>query len=192
MSGMANMSMGESGLDSVRFGGGIPALERCELADVLPILIRIEHKSEIRLYDLSKGQLTEIVNVCSGMSVETRASTELSALIRVGLEERVVEISQDAAGGLCDVIFAAVLLRVFHDEANAGMSFGELIDEARLTLLDELPHALGYSGADELECDMMEGRSVLLRAHYYVGACTAPLALRERVVEHRAVSLHAA
>jgi|GEM_PF-2752794 len=189
---MAKTTWGEAGFDVVRFGGQFSTAEQCELADVLPLLMQIEQKSKIGLFDLSSAKLAEIIDVCAGMRVETQASTDLSSSIRICLEERKVEVSQDAAGGLRDVIFAAVLLRVFHDEAYAGMSFCELIDEARLTILDELPHAMGYSGSDELECTMMESHSIVLKTHYHPGSCALPLPEHEKVVEHLAVVLHAA
>ncbi len=192
MNDASNWSLGEAGFNAVRFGEPSQNPESCELTDVLPILMCIDYKSKIGLADISRAKLAQILNVCAGMTVKTRASTELSASIRVGLKERSIEISQDAAGGLRDAIFAAVLLRVYHDEAFAGLPFAELIDEARLTILDELPHAMGYSGSDELECTMLENHSIVLKTHYYPGSCALPLPVREKVVEHRAVTLHAA
>lgn len=185
-------SLGEDGFDAVRFGGGVPAPEECRLVDVLPLLVRVEHKSKLGLGDLPKAQLDRIIEVCAGMAVRTRMSTALKTSIRVVLKECEVEISQDAAGGLRDVIFAAVLLRMFHDESCRGLCFRDLIEEARMTLLDELPHAMGYSGARELECTLMEGDSVVLKTHFHEDSCALPLPEHEKVIEHREIVMRAA
>lgn len=189
---LGSYSLCESGFDSTRFGGGLPAPEGCRLADVLSLLMHVPDKSKLGLFDISRSKLAEIVSVCAGTQVEVHATEELSSSIRVGLKNESIEISQDAAGGLRDAIFAAVLIRVYRDVCGPALSFEELVEEARLVILDELPHAMGYSGSSELDCTMLESHSVILKTQYQRGSCALPLPLQEKVLEHRAVHLRAA
>ncbi|MGZ0656491.1 hypothetical protein ACWPKS_12880 [Coraliomargarita sp. W4R72] len=179
--------MGEAGFDSVRFSCPFPSLERCGLVDALPLLIQIKHKSRIEICDVSRRKLEQIVSICAGKLVEVLSATELLASIRVRLKPPKVEIPSATGGGLRDVIFAAVLLRVYREQ----MPFLELIDEVVFTILEELPCAMGYFGSEKLECNRMSDGSIVIQSHDYAGCRVLPSALRDQVLESHTVILHA-
>jgi hypothetical protein len=154
--------LGEAGFDGIRFSGGPKSIDS-RLAVVLPLIIHIPNKRYIALRELSRTKVASIVNACAGVRVKTQAAKELENCIRIDLENRCVRISSDGHAGLRDVILAAVLIRVYNRlEFNKNSSLSDLIGEAYLTLADELPQALNYSGTDDMHCTRSESHWICL------------------------------
>jgi len=188
----AHFELGENGFDSVRFSEQPPASEASELPSAVPLFMRIPNKSGVSLFDISHLDLSEIVNACAGMEVGIRFNKDAAAAIRVDLATRTVEISGDISAGLRDLIFAAVLLRVHHNEQPIQGCFDYLVDETQLRIMDELPHVIGYSGCGALECSKLAGDRLLLKPQAAAGFCSVPLPYLEKILEQRSISLSVA
>ena len=94
----AYYNLGESGMDAIRFGGQTPVPDQCQLAHLIPLLMRIANKSRLGLYDLSGVQFVSMMEICAGSRVKVVPTVELAASIRVDFVKGVIEVSQDDAG----------------------------------------------------------------------------------------------
>ncbi|MDP4643547.1 MAG: hypothetical protein NWS71_03785 [Opitutales bacterium] len=188
----AYYNLGESGMDAIRFGGQTPVPDQCQLAHLIPLLMRIANKSRLGLYDLSGVQFVSMMEICAGSRVKVVPTVELAASILVDFVKGVIEVSQDDAGGLRDAIFAAVMLRVFNEEPALRSNLAAMLDEVKLRLLDELPQVLTYSGSSELKLSMLEDGRLVIKTNRYPRSCALPYPLKEKVVEEKAIMLSAA
>ncbi len=186
-------SLGEHGFEPMRFGGRMPAPDHCELAHLIPVVMKIPNKTNRGLADVNRAQLAMMMNICAGMEVKTVFSSQLSASIRIDISNRFVEFSQDCTSGLRDAIFAGVLMREYHEDAIlAALGMDAVLEEAQLRIVEEVPQVLTYAGSSTLRLSMLDDGRFVLQTNRHCGGCALPFEVAEHVVQRRDIILMSA
>lgn len=138
-------SIGETGLDSMRFGGSL-GRETHTLRDALPVLMKIVGKRHVLLRELTAVKVRKLVKICAGTSVKVKVTSARAETLEADLVHNELRISEDGACGLCDLLLMATLFRIVDEGLfSASDNTDALINEGVITLADELPQAETYS-----------------------------------------------